>query len=89
MEPLQICIGPTIRIGRESWFLPYAGFFPMGKRKLLSHRKKAETSSTYRCMHAVHACMHAVQWHTKLFSAQIQVSVVHCSVVQFGAFELS
>ena len=26
MRPLQICIGPTIRIGRESWFL-YAGFF--------------------------------------------------------------
>ena len=25
--PLQICIGPTIRIGRESWCLPYAGFF--------------------------------------------------------------
>ena len=27
MQPLQICIGPTIRIGRESWCLPYAGFF--------------------------------------------------------------
>ena len=27
MQPLQICIGPTIRIGRESWYLPYAGFF--------------------------------------------------------------
>ena len=26
MQPLQICIGPTIRIGRESWCLPYAGF---------------------------------------------------------------
>ena len=24
--PLQICIGPTIRIGPESWCLPYAGF---------------------------------------------------------------
>ena len=23
---LQNCIGPTIRIGRESWCLPYAGF---------------------------------------------------------------
>ena len=21
-----MCIGPTIRIGRESWCLPYAGF---------------------------------------------------------------
>ena len=26
MQPLQICIGPTILIGRESWCLPYAGF---------------------------------------------------------------
>ena len=25
-QPLQICIGSTIRIGRESWCLPYAGF---------------------------------------------------------------
>ena len=27
MQPLQICIGPIIRIGRESWCLPYTGFF--------------------------------------------------------------
>ena len=27
MQPLQICIGPIIRIGRESWCLTYAGFF--------------------------------------------------------------
>ena len=27
MQPFKICIGPTIRIGRESWCLPYAGFF--------------------------------------------------------------
>ena len=27
MQPLQICIGPTIRIGQESWCLSYAGFF--------------------------------------------------------------
>ena len=26
MQPLQVCIGPIIRIGRESWCLPYAGF---------------------------------------------------------------
>ena len=26
MQPLQICIGPTIRIVQESWCLPYAGF---------------------------------------------------------------
>ena len=26
-QPLQNCIGPTIRIGRESWCLPYAGVF--------------------------------------------------------------
>ena len=29
MQPLQICIGPIIRIGRESWCLPYAGFLEM------------------------------------------------------------
>ena len=27
MRPLQNCIGPTIRIGREILCLPYAGFF--------------------------------------------------------------
>ena len=27
MQPLKNCIGPTIRIGRESWCLLYAGFF--------------------------------------------------------------
>ena len=27
MQPLQNCIGPAIRIGRESWCLPYAGYF--------------------------------------------------------------
>ena len=26
-QPLQNCIGPTIRIGQESWCLAYAGFF--------------------------------------------------------------
>ena len=26
MQPLQNCIGPTIRIGREIRCLPYAGF---------------------------------------------------------------
>ena len=26
MQPLKICIGPTIRIGPESWCLPYVGF---------------------------------------------------------------
>ena len=30
MQPLQNCIGPTIRIGRESWCLPYAGFLARG-----------------------------------------------------------
>ena len=29
-QPLQNCIGPTIRIGREIRCLPYAGFFGMG-----------------------------------------------------------
>ena len=26
MQPLPVFIGPTIRIGRESWCLAYAGF---------------------------------------------------------------
>ena len=26
---LEICIGPTIHNGRESWCLPYAGFFQL------------------------------------------------------------
>ena len=30
MQPLQVCIGPIIRIGQESWCLPYAGFFETG-----------------------------------------------------------
>ena len=33
MQPLQICIGPSIRIGRESWCLPYAGFFQVKLKK--------------------------------------------------------
>ena len=37
MQPLQICIGPIIRIGRESWCLPYAGFLSNNMfRKALS-----------------------------------------------------
>ena len=28
-QPLQNCIGPTIRIGREILCLPYAGFFKL------------------------------------------------------------
>ena len=30
MQPLENCIGPTIRIGREILCLPYAGFFCLG-----------------------------------------------------------
>ena len=29
MQPLQIFIGSTIPIGRESWCLPYAGFLAL------------------------------------------------------------
>ena len=35
MQPLQICIGPIIRIGQESWCLPYAGFFKHGLNRKL------------------------------------------------------
>ena len=33
MQPLQNCIGPTIRIGREILCLPYAGF----KKKIIKN----------------------------------------------------
>ena len=35
MQPLQNCIGPTIRIGREILSLPYAGF--LSEKKLESY----------------------------------------------------
>ena len=38
MQPLQVCIGPIIRIGRESWCLPYAGFLVL-IRKILKVNK--------------------------------------------------
>ena len=34
MYPLKICIDPTIRIGRESWCLLYAGFFSLSFNKI-------------------------------------------------------
>ena len=37
-QTLQICIGSTIRIGRKSWCLPYAGFFHSSKKLLLQTR---------------------------------------------------
>ena len=39
MQPLQICIGPIIRIGRESWCLPYAGFFFLNMGKLKKNQQ--------------------------------------------------
>ena len=47
MQPLQICIGPTIHIGRESWCFPYAGFFivPFPKNKCL--RKNGRLCFTF------------------------------------------
>ena len=39
MQPLQICIGPTIRIGQESWCLPYAGFFSFYRKNYTLHLK--------------------------------------------------
>ena len=37
MQPLQNCIGPTIRIGREIQCLPYAGFLTQGLQKIAQH----------------------------------------------------
>ena len=39
-QPLQICIGPSIRIGRESWCLPYTFFF-------LGNLQKSVNTTTY------------------------------------------
>ena len=48
MLPLQICIGPTIRIGRESWCLPYAGFFGGGpKPRVLTISGKKEEKNLF------------------------------------------
>ena len=48
MQPLQVCIGPIIRIGRESWCLPYAGFFMMMMMttKTTTMAKKTTTKTT-------------------------------------------
>ena len=46
MQPLQICIGPTVRIGQESWCLLYAGFFYMCLFK--SCRKKFKLKRNYK-----------------------------------------
>ena len=37
MQPLKICIGPNIRIGRESWCLTYAGFSPTQEKSEETH----------------------------------------------------
>ena len=42
MQPLQICIGTIIRIGRESWCLPYAVFFFDGFHFHLSYDEYPE-----------------------------------------------
>ena len=36
MQLLQNCIGPAIRIGRESWCLPYTRFFCITRPILLT-----------------------------------------------------
>ena len=42
MQPLQICIGPSIHIGRESWCLPYAGFLQDYSPVVYSKPKKIQ-----------------------------------------------
>ena len=52
MQPLQICIGPNIRIGRESWCLPYAGFFFYMCMYIFNFPNLAKSSKIpiHRCM---------------------------------------
>ena len=40
-QPLQNCIGPTIRISREILGLPYAGFFLLSFEKIFNDAKEA------------------------------------------------
>ena len=47
MQPLQVCIYPIIRIGRESWCLPYAGFFILQIESVPSHSKLQVSGSEY------------------------------------------
>ena len=53
-QPLHICIGPTIRIGRESWCLPYAGFLMVftviGLKMLRYTWKPSDTNEFFRLL---------------------------------------
>ena len=44
MQLLQNRIGPTIRIGQESWCLPYAGFFSDDSQETCKHAKQSITT---------------------------------------------
>ena len=46
MQLLQNCIGPTIRIGQESWCLLYAGFFVVTLKETMY---ECEATSTKLC----------------------------------------
>ena len=50
-QPLQICIGSTIRIGRESWCLPYAGFWGYWRETRIFHSSKKNSSSIGESIH--------------------------------------
>ena len=50
MQPLQVCIGPIIRIGRESWCLPYAGFFLMQNAYLIGSGASIRNGWEIRCL---------------------------------------
>ena len=49
------CIGPTIRIGRESWCLPYAGFFYMCSEIVRKYEKCKQNATVHW----------AISWITK------------------------
>ena len=50
MQPLQICIGPSIRIDQESWCLPYAGFLllTLKKKYIYIHTNQGGQKNNYK-----------------------------------------
>ena len=48
MQPLQICIGPSIRIGREIQCLPYAVFFLFIKKNHGQYGRSLSVEGCYQ-----------------------------------------
>ena len=73
MLPLQICSGPSIRIGRQSWCLPYVGFL-LNISMLLQHKKPKNSEDK---VYKTDTTYPAVQCSALQCSA-LQCTAVHC-----------